>query len=70
MSIELEKLPPKTRQAVEGLMRDNGWDFSRAINEMVEIAIAGGALSEIGRKKAKVLHLVTRIRPSERDCLG
>lgn len=70
MSIELEKLPPKTRQAVEGLMRDNGWDLSRAINEMVEIAIAGGALSEVGRKKAKVLQLVTRIRPSERDCLG
>ena len=67
MSIELEKLPPKTRQAVEALMRENGWDFNRAINEMMETAIAGGALSEVGRKKAKVLHLVTPMRASGRD---
>ncbi|WP_223504255.1 hypothetical protein [Pseudomonas sp. GL-RE-29] len=67
MTIELEKLPPKTRQAVEGLMRQNGWSFDRAINEMMETAIAGGALSEVGRKKAKVLQLVTPMRASGRD---
>ncbi|MBC3948326.1 hypothetical protein [Pseudomonas folii] len=67
MSIELEKLPPKTRQKVEGLMSANGWSFSQAINEMTETAIASGALSEVGRKKAKVLHLVTPMRASGRD---
>jgi len=67
MSIELEKLPPKTRQAVERLMRDRGWSFNQAINEMTEIAIASGALSEVGRKKAQVLHLVTPMRASGRD---
>ena len=39
MSIELEKLPPKTRQAVEGLMRQNGWSFAQAINAMMEKSI-------------------------------
>jgi hypothetical protein len=67
MTIELEKLPPQTRQAVEGLMLQNGWSFSRAINEMMEAAIANGALSEVGRKKAKVLQLVTPMRASGRD---
>lgn len=67
MSIELEKLPLQTRQAVEKLMRQNGWSFNQAINEMMETAIAGGALSEVGRKKAKVLHLVTPMRASGRD---
>jgi len=67
MSIELEKLPLQTRQAVEKLMRKNGWSFNQAINEMMETAIAGGALSEVGRKKAKVLHLVTPMRASGRD---
>ena len=67
MSIELEKLPTKTRQAVEGLMRKNGWSFSQAINEMMEASITNGALSEVGRKKAKVLHLVTPMRASGRD---
>ena len=67
MTVELEKLPLKTRQKVEGLMLENGWSFSRAINEMVEISIASGALSEVGRKKAEVLHLVTPMRASGRD---
>jgi hypothetical protein len=67
MSIELERLPPKTRQKVEELMRANGWSFSQAINEMTETAIASGALSEVGKKKAPVLHLVTPMRASGRD---
>jgi hypothetical protein len=67
MSVELEKLPPKTRQRVEGLMAANGWTFSQAINAMMEGAIASGALSEVGRKKAKVLQLVARNSPSQRD---
>ncbi len=67
MTVELEKLPPHTRQQVEGLMRNNGWSFSRAISEMMEAAIASGALSEVGRKKAKVLQLVTPMRASGRD---
>lgn len=67
MSIELEKLPPKTRQAVDGLMRQNGWSFAQAINAMMETSIASGALSEVGRKKAPVLQLVTPMRASGRD---
>lgn len=67
MTVELERLPPPTRKRVEELMRANGWSFSRAINEMMEIAIASGALSEVGRKKATVLHLVTPMRASGRD---
>ena len=70
MSIELEKLPPKTRKAVEGLMRQNGWSFAQAINAMMETSIASGALSEVGRKKAKVLQLVTPMRASGRDSSG
>lgn len=70
MTIELEKLPLKTRQAVEKLMSHNGWTFNRAINEMTEIAIASGALSEVGRRKARVLQLVAHMRASERDSLG
>lgn len=70
MSIELEKLPPKTRQAVEGLMRQNGWSFAQAINAMMETSIASGALSEVGRKKAPVLQLVTPMRASGRDSSG
>jgi hypothetical protein len=67
MTIDREKLPPDTRQRVEELMLVNGWDFNRAINEMMETAIAGGALSEVGRKKARVLKLVTPMRASQRD---
>ncbi|MHA6128885.1 hypothetical protein ACX3YD_22320 [Pseudomonas fluorescens group sp. PF-1] len=67
MTIDKEKLSPETRQRVEELMFANGWDFNRAINEMMETAIAGGALSEVGRKKAKVLQLVTPMRASGRD---
>lgn len=66
MSIEMEKLPPQTRQRVRQLMDANGWTFSQAINEMTEAAIAGGALSEVGRKKARVLQLVAPMRPSSR----
>jgi hypothetical protein len=67
MTIDKEKLSPETRQRVEELMFANGWDFNRAINEMMETAIAGGALSEVGRKKARVLQLVTPMRASGRD---
>lgn len=67
MTIELERLPPKTRKEVEKLMRANGWDFSQAINAMTETAIASGALSEVGKKKAPVLQLVTPMRASGRD---
>lgn len=67
MTIELEQLPPPTRKRVEELMRVNGWGFSRAINEIMEDSIARGALSEVGRKKATVLKLVTPMRASGRD---
>jgi hypothetical protein len=67
MTIDRERLSPDTRQRVEELMFVNGWDFNRAINEMMETAIAGGALSEVGRKKATVLQLVTPMRASGRD---
>lgn len=67
MTIDKEKLSPETRQRVEELMFANGWDFNQAINEMMETAIAGGALSEVGRKKAKVLQLVAPMRASGRD---
>lgn len=70
MTVELERLPPQTRKRVEELMRVNGWSFSRAINEMTETAIASGALSEVGRKKAQVLQLVPPMRASGRDSSG
>jgi hypothetical protein len=70
MTVELEKLPPQTRQRVEGLMAENGWTFSQAINAMMESAIANGALSEVGRRKAKVLQLVAPMRASGRDSSG
>jgi hypothetical protein len=67
MTVELERLPPQTRKRVEELMRANDWSFSQAINSMMETAIACGALSEVGRKKAKVLKLVPPMRASGRD---
>ena len=67
MTVELQKLPLKTRQAVEELMRRRGWSFSQAINEMMEASISSGALSEVGKKRAPVLHLVTPMRASGRD---
>jgi hypothetical protein len=67
MTVELEKLPPQTREKVKGLMSQNGWSFSQAINAMMEASIANGALSEVGKKKAKVLHLVSPMRASGRD---
>jgi hypothetical protein len=70
MTVELERLPPQTRKRVEELMHFNGWTFSQTINEMTELAIASGALSEVGRKKAKVLQLVTPMRASGRDSSG
>jgi hypothetical protein len=70
MTIELEKLPLKTRQAVEGLMSANGWTFNQAINAVMENAIASGALSEVGRRKARVLQIVTHLRASCRDSSG
>jgi len=70
MTVELERLPAPTRKRVEELMRVNGWTFSRAINEMTETAIACGALSEVGRKKAQVLQLVPPMRASGRDSSG
>lgn len=70
MTVELERLPPQTRKRVEELMRVNGWSFNRAINEMTETAIACGALSEVGRKKAQVLQLVPPMRASGRDSSG
>lgn len=70
MTVELESLPPGTRQRVEALMKANGWSFSRAINEMAEGAIANGALSVVGKRKAQVFHLVTPKRASGRDSSG
>jgi hypothetical protein len=67
MTVELEKLPPQTREQVKGLMSRNGWSFSQAINAMMEASIANGALSEVGKKKAPVLQLVTQMRASGRD---
>lgn len=70
MTVELEKLPPDTRRKVEGLMCQNGWNFSQAINAMMETSIASGALSEVGRRRAKVLQLVAPMRASGRDSSG
>lgn len=70
MTVELERLPPQTRKRVEELMRVNGWGFNQAMNEMFEAAVASGALSVVGRRKAQVLHLVTPMRVSGRDSSG
>jgi hypothetical protein len=70
MTVELERLPPQTRKRVEELMRANGWSFNQVMNEMFEAAVASGALSVIGRRKAQVLHLVTPMRVSCRDSSG
>lgn len=67
MTVVLEKLPPETRQKIQTLMENNGWSLDRALNELVEAAIAAGATSVVGRRKAKVLHLVTPMRASGRD---
>ena len=70
MTVELERLPPQTRKRVEELMRVNGWSFNQAMNEMFEAAVASGALSVVGRRKAQVLQLVTPMRASGRDSSG
>jgi hypothetical protein len=70
MTVELERLPPQTRKRVEELMRANGWSFNQTMNEMFEAAVASGALSVVGRRKAQVLQLVTPMRASCRDSSG
>lgn len=70
MTVQLDQLPPEVRQRIEGLMRANDWDFSRAMNEVFEAAVASGALSVVGRRKAKVLQLVAPMRASPRDSSG
>ncbi|MNJ32043.1 hypothetical protein D3C77_266980 [compost metagenome] len=70
MTVQLDQLPPQVRQRIEGLMSANGWDFSRAMNEVFEAAVAGGVLSVVGRRKAKVLQLVTPKRVSVGDSSG
>lgn len=70
MTVELEKLQPQTREKVKELMSQNGWSFSQTINAMMEASIANGALSEVGKKKAPVLQLVTPMRASGRDSSG
>lgn len=70
MTVQLDQLPPPVRQRIEGLMRANDWDFSTAMNQVFEAAVAGGALSVVGRRKAKVLQLVPPIRASARDSSG
>ena len=67
MTVEIGKLPPETRLKVEELMRANDWSFSRAMNEIFEAAVASGALSVVGRRKARVLQLVPPMRASGRD---
>lgn len=70
MTVQLDQLPPDVRQRIEGLMRANNWDFSRAMNEVFEAAVASGALSVVGRRKARVLQLVAPMRVSPRDSSG
>ena len=71
MTVILEKLPPAHRQEIQRLMNNNGWSLERALNEMVEASIAAGALSVVGKRKAKVLQLVvTPKRAYGRDSSG
>lgn len=70
MTVQLDQLSPDVRQRIEGLMRANDWDFSTAMNQVFEAAVASGALSVVGRRKAKVLQLVAPMRASPRDSSG
>lgn len=70
-SLDLGELSPTARKAIQKLMEVNGWTLDRTLNELGIESVAKGATSVVGRKKAKVLHLVpslpTRKRASERD---
>ncbi|MEX0292512.1 hypothetical protein AAH995_04095 [Pseudomonas putida] len=70
MTVQLDQLPPDVRQRIEELMRANDWDFNTAMNQVFEAAVASGALSVVGRRKAKVLQLVAPMRDSPRDSSG
>ncbi|WP_238938736.1 hypothetical protein [Pseudomonas typographi] len=70
MTVELDKIPPPTRAQIEQLMAARGWTFSQAMNHVVETAVGEGALSVVGRRKAKVLKLVAPKRASERGSSG
>jgi len=70
MTVQLDQLPPHVRQRIEGLMRANDWDFNTAMNQVFEAAVASGALSVVGRRKATVLQLVAPMRASPRDSSG
>ncbi len=70
MTVQLDQLPPEVRQRIEGLMRANSWDFNTAMNRVFEAAVASGAVSVVGRRKAKVLQLVAPMRASTRDSSG
>lgn len=70
MTVQLDRLPPEVRQRIEGLMRANNWDFNTAMNRVFEAAVASGAVSVVGRRKAKVLQLVAPMRASPRDSSG
>lgn len=70
MLFEQEKLSPSARRRIQQLMRENGWSFEKAINELCIAAVAGGATSVVGRQRAKVLQLVAPKRDSDRASEG
>lgn len=70
MQFEVEKLSPEARRQIEALMRANGLTTQQALNQIMEEAVAEGALSAVGRRKAKVLTLVPTKRASSRDSSG
>jgi hypothetical protein len=67
MNVEQERIGPETRRKIQELMRVNAWSFEKALNEILMEAVASGATSVVGRRKAKVLQLVTPMRASGRD---
>lgn len=69
MQFEKHRLSAETRRQLEALESADG-DLSSALNRILEGAISEGALSEVGRKKAKVLQLVPLKRASERGSSG
>jgi hypothetical protein len=70
MLFDISKVSPETRRRIEGLMSANGWGLEKALNEIALEAVSAGATSAVGRRKAKVLQLVTLKRASERDSSG